>query len=882
MLWGKARPKTVCPAHPLLCHMIDVAAVAARLVTEILPDALRQRLLAISADHVEALRSLLFTIALHDIGKATPAFQAKVDWARNDLPKRGFDLLADRGARSHGDIGLFFLKPELEQLGVAPASALSLSRAVTGHHGQFPTNACGLKPPGPRERGREPRWDDSRARIVQSVAGLFSVTALPQVAVDPAYVVLLAGLTSVADWLGSMDEFFCYEPAQASLAAYWPLALERAEKALDSAGFRAAAMARPKRFRDLFPQRQPWPLHEQTDVVAEALTSPALIIVEAPMGEGKTEAALVLANAAASHTGTGGFYFGLPTQATANQMFDRIEKFLSRTREGTPSTLLLAHGEASLWKQFEKLRVASVCDVDGDALGSVRAETWFLQKKRTLLGEFAVGTIDQTLLGVMRVPHGFVRIYGLASKVVIFDEIHAYDTYTSNLLDRLVEWLAATGTTVVLLSATLPSTRRVDLIRAYRMGAALPVTPGPDGAYPRITVTSRERTATVAFAPRAQAYSVGLTRAGDDVEELAQTLVDLVRQGACVGWICNTVGRAQAATECVRKLAAELPRLLLHSRLLPSDRVDREKRLAKWLGPEGNGTARPAGCVVIGTQVLEQSLDVDFDFMVTDVAPMDLLLQRAGRLWRHERRNRTPSTAQPRLAVVCPEGDWRTVSLDAVAPVYDNLLVRRTLAKLAVLDTLTLPTDIEPLVEAVYTDNPVVPEDPLYQEYLNHHGARAVERNLSEEKLMPHPFAPDDPFGDFRVFLTEDDDPVMHKRLRADTRLGPPSIEVVCVVRRGERIMVGDGDETPLELSREPDRPLVERLVRRSIGVSNKRAFHAVTNDPCTAPESWRRSSMLRFRRLVVFESGRAVIGDVNLVMDPELGLCIEQRNAAT
>jgi CRISPR-associated endonuclease/helicase Cas3 len=597
------------------------------------------------------------------------------------------------------------------------------------------------------------------------------------------------------------------------------------------------------------------------------------------MGEGKTEAALVLANAAAARTGQGGFYIGLPTQATANQMFGRIERFLSRTREGRPFTLLLAHGEAALVEHFRGLTIRAVSDRDGDALGSVRAEEWFLSKKRALLAEFAVGTIDQALLGVMRVPHAFVRLYGLGEKIVIFDEIHAYDTYTSNLLDRLVEWLAAIGTTVILLSATLPAARRSDLISAYRRGAGLADEGNSDGTYPRITTVSRDGGVVRSFAPRGAPTTVRVERARDELNALAQHVIQEALQGRCVGWICNTVARAQAATVRVRELAPDLQRLLLHSRLLPEDRAQRERDLESWLGPEGEGTRRPERCVVVGTQVLEQSLDIDFDFLVTDVAPMDLILQRAGRLWRHERSNRAPGHSAPRLLVVCPDGSWKTASLERVAVVYadDELLVRRTLEKLEEIETLTLPDDIEPLVHAVYADDGVPADSDLVGAFIDHQGKQAVQRNLAEQKLMPHPSEVDDPFGDFKVFLKDDDDPVLHQQLRANTRLGPATVELVCVERHGDQLLVGDGDATPLDLSREPDRPLVKRLIRRSIGVSNKRVFAAITRDPHTGPEGWKRSPLLRYRRLLVLTDGRAQVGGMNLTLDPELGLCIQQ-----
>jgi CRISPR-associated endonuclease/helicase Cas3 len=857
-LWGKATPTSVCPAHPLLCHMLDVTAVAARMLSSQQPVALRERLLAVAPDELAALQMLLFVIALHDLGKATPAFQGKVDWAKRELQSRDFDFNLRPKDRHHGDIGMVFLTPVLEKRGAAPEVACALARAVTAHHGQFPLESSQIS--RPREEGRKPPWGTAREAIVESLAQFFGLEQLhPAATVDHSYVMLLAGLTSVADWVGSMAEVFVYEPPQVSLACYWSKALERADRALMVAGFRAPSMFGSRSFGELFPEYEPWPLHLAADELARALKEPTLFVIEAPMGEGKTEAALTLAEAAAGV----GLYIGLPTQATANQMFGRIEEFLRRTRPGAPSTLLLAHSEATLVDRFRKLTLASV--FDRDAHGSVRAEAWFLSKKRALLAEYAVGTIDQALLSVMLVPHAFVRHFGLAGKVVLLDEVHAYDTYTGTLLDRLLEWLAASGTTVILLSATLPSVRRADLVRAYRRGAKWPEEKEAHQPYPRITVAGRVSTRVCSFVPRSKAMEVSLFRVSDNIEALAAQVVECVRAGGCVGWVCNTIARAQAATIRVRELAPELERLLLHARMLPEARAEREAQVARWLGPEKRAAHRPERCLVIGTQVLEQSLDLDFDLLITDLAPMDLVLQRAGRLWRHRRSNRSAAHPRPQLLVAYPAGGWEQAPLVEPALIYREDLLRNTLRLLEGRSTLLLPDEIEALVENVYAG--ASPSEHITEE--------THERLQAEQRLMPPPYVVDSPFGSLQVFLQEDDDPELHQKLRAATRLGRPTVEIVCVERRGSHLVVGGGNDTRIEPDVTPDRTLTGHLVRRSIGVSTPSVVADLVDKP--APKGWARSALLRYRRLVPFENGCAWIGSTRLTLDAELGLRIEK-----
>jgi len=286
-------------------------------------------------------------------------------------------------------------------------------------------------------------------------------------ALDRTWFVLLAGVTCIADWVGSMVEFFPYQVPRQDLREYAEATQTRAQRALRAIGMGRTVGRGVPTFHQLFPGLDPWPLHREADRVAREVCEPTLVVIEAPMGEGKTEAALLIAEAARSSCGSTGLFVGLPTQATANQMFRRVETHLRRVCSDQVAQLVLAHGEASLVEDFRKL-VRGI--YDQEAGGDVRAGAWFLRSKRALLANHAVGTVDQALIGVLRVKHGFVRLTGLAGKVVVLDEVHAYDTFTSTLLDRLVGWLAAMDCTVVILSATLPSNRRRQLLEAWHRG----------------------------------------------------------------------------------------------------------------------------------------------------------------------------------------------------------------------------------------------------------------------------------------------------------------------------------------------------------------------------------------------------------------------------
>lgn len=893
-LWGKAYEGQPWPAHPLLCHMLDVAAVAALLVTTILPPRLVQRLLgSLHTDQWIALRLLLFLIAQHDIGKATPAFQEKVKRIFTELNKLGYDAQPEKKDLHHGDIGLLLLAEELKPLGFDRTTAIRLARTVTAHHGQFPTNVDAYPQRGHsrRELGMNPRWDQARKRISLELLNLFdgeqSLRApekpLPQ---DNGATMIFAGLTTVADWLGSMDSVFTYEAPPENLRSYWTLALDRAKKALKIAGFHTIQPTRTYSFSTLFPSYEPWPLHVAAEQVAAQIEGPSLVVIEAPMGEGKTEASLLLSSAAEARGDALGMYVGLPTQATANQMLGRVQSFLEHTYHDQTLNLLLAHGEAALVERFQRIRLAAIYNSEfqlkegssfvdynsskSSTHGAIGAEEWFLSKKRVLLADHAVGTIDQSLLSVMLIPHNFVRLFGLAGKTVILDEVHAYDTYTSTLLERLLSWLAAVGTSVVLLSATLPQQKKEALLRAYQDGIGTNYQATKSVAYPRITSISSAGLNAISFSPRGKATRPSLEWAAPQVEQVIEQALTAIVDGGCVGCIFNTVARAQQGYDYLRKAHPEIVhRLLIHARLLPEDRNQREQTLERWLGPERRTQERPEKTIVIGTQVLEQSLDIDFDVLFTDLAPIDLILQRAGRLFRHERSNRHPARTAPRLIVIRPEQTTRR-DLDEVAVMYPEILLQYTLDALRERKQIYLPEEIEPLVEQVYQRIGDLSSEDIYQSaHEEHLGVQVSQRMQAYNKVLPRPIQEDDIFGTLKVFLDEHEDPLLHQQLRAATRLGDPTIELICI----ERLPSGQlslGDTLPFDLDTEPDRATTLRLVRRSIGVSRKSIVRVLQSKEY---KIWEKSAILRYRRPVIFEEGRATVGDTSLLLDPELGL---------
>jgi CRISPR-associated endonuclease/helicase Cas3 len=872
LLWGKAQPATQpVPAHPLLCHMIDVAAVAERLVRDLLPRSTAARLLAPFGEGENAVAWLAFVVALHDLGKASPAFQGKWPLAVDPLARCGFDMQVAHGAKDHATLSVRLAHDAFEGRGVGSRIAERLGRAVAAHHGTFPSDHEAWSF-APKELGRAPVWHEARVRIVQLLATGFAVGAAPAQLVaheaDWGFFSALAGLTSVADWVGSMTEFFAYVPPPSTTEEYVALARTRAGIALENVGFRSRREHSPRTFQGLF-GFAPRPLQTAIASALRDAKPPVCIIVEAPMGEGKTEAALYASDVLEAGHFHDGCYIGLPTQATANQMFDRLSRFLTETKPDERINLRLLHGEAAFDARVRKL-VSAVYSPGGDA--GLVCEPWFLSKKRALLAPFGAGTIDQALLAVLRTKHAFVRQLGLAGKTVVLDEVHAYDTYTSTLLDRLLGWLGALGASVVLLSATLPADRRNALLRAY----ARRDLPLPDAVrYPRLTSVDASGLRVMPIETGRPSKSLRVAWIADDTAALVADVVALARGGANVAVLRNTVRRAQDTYRQIQSSlsgAATPETLLLHARFAMEDRGTLERRLMHRLGKDGE---RPSGMIVVGTQVLEQSLDVDFDAMFTDLAPVDLVLQRAGRLHRHDRPSRPACANEPILTIVAPLEDPAIVSLAEVGRVYDPYVLRKTLALLRQRETILLPENIEPLVEAVYQDCAEQPGTRLAEERDEMRAQQTADEGNARTRLWPPPTSRDDPFRDLHMPLDEDD-PAVADTLRAKTRLGDEGAELVCLFGTTERAYL-DRERTKLvDLTRVPGLEDVRSLAMRTVRVATRGLVQALR--AVSVPEAWAQVSVLSRRRALFFGAGPIAIGSFSLDLDPELGLVITTK----
>jgi CRISPR-associated endonuclease/helicase Cas3 len=896
--------------HPLICHMLDVAVVVREIWRSLLPDAARRRIaesLQLTPGGTETW--ITYLAALHDLGKASPAFQLRKEASHLFKIYEGLGKPPNIEAKDcpHGRVTAGELPGILEEeFGLERQTADRLSVIIGGHHGTFPTSHELLNRYPDVGVGVTAKWKQLRRELALMLGELFGVSkeVIPR-GCDHASAMFVAGLVSVADWIGSNSDFFPYLVGDfESLPTLDPAEYSRrvesnAQRALSHLGW--MSWRQPEKsltFSQLFDFiPSPRPLQQAAIEIADKLIAPGVVIIEAPMGEGKTEAALYLADRWGVTPGPRGCYVALPTQATSNQMFTRVRDFLAARYPADNVNLQLLHGHAALSSEFRLLRengdkvfnLESVCGEEGCGTqgASVIAAEWFTHRKRGLLAPFGVGTVDQALLAVLQTRHVFVRLFGLAHKVVIVDEVHAYDAYMSKLLERLLEWLAALGSPVVLLSATLPDEKRIALLKAYLRGLNRELSAEEEqqlnAGYPRLSWAgaNQQGARTIDVSDR-----IRRTLKIEWIDEsipLGGRLKAALNDGGCAAVICNTVNRAQQVYLSLKPYFDEAELDLFHARYLFKDRDECEKRALTDFGKEGatikfddgeeRTVRRPHRKVLVATQVIEQSLDLDFDLMVSDCAPVDLILQRSGRLHRHDRA-RPEKLSQPALWIRQPESveDGVPKFDRGSEAVYDAQVLLRSWLALREKSEIDIPGEIETLIESVYgeQDCPVSASDALREHWRKtaaalREGLKRMEAE-AQRVVVPEPNYPDDILDTSNKRL-EEDEPEIHQSLQALTRLTEPNVSV---------IFLSPDQRRQFNLTKAPAVSVAKELLRYSVTLNSKRVVWTLLAQKPHA--SWAKSALLRrYRLLEPDEAGCCGVGKYQIQVHPELGVTINE-----
>lgn len=665
-----------------------------------------------------SLRKVAVLLAyLHDIGKMTPLFQWNIlrafsdDVRRSSLKNMGIDEHLDCAKKIHHS-------KSGETILLCLGFPDDLASIVGAHHGMPAGNNeiagswedCDSPRVffGEQSEGKRSFWKELYSQWCEYAlekSGFSDIDEIPKL--NKRTQVLLSALLIEADWIASDQTKFELLDTEQYLpfGSYDASRIEKGMGILD-----LPEVWEP--FQEIisdddFSDRFSFSMNEIQKVItraAENCNNPGLFILEAPMGMGKTEAALSAAEILAAKCCKSGVFFGLPTQATANGIFERIvswvdflceQSALPFDDDGLSLSINLSHGNADFMPLYEKIKNESVFINDSDnaandKFSGVTVHSFFSGAKKALLSNFVVGTVDRLLMAALKKKHAMLLHLGLSEKVVIIDECHAYDAYMNKYLERALTWLHEYNVPVILLSATLPSDRRIKLAEAY-LNVKRGTLSTDDVAYPRLTYTDGGEVKSIAIDADMPDKAVRIVRGIDD-ECVAEQVKRAVESGACVGVICNTVLRAQKFCDMAQSCEGANV-ILYHAQFTVTDRAEKEDALKQAIGKQSDSSKR-AGTIVVGTQVLEQSLDIDFDILITDLCPMDLLLQRIGRLHRHKRIR--PKGYEDAVCVVLQTDEINEASIH----IYTKWLLLKTLRLLP--ETVNIPSDIDNLVSDTY------------------------------------------------------------------------------------------------------------------------------------------------------------------------------------
>ncbi|MDF7680127.1 CRISPR-associated helicase Cas3' [Enterobacteriaceae bacterium ESL0689] len=766
--WGKTRrgEQGGGDDYHLLCwHSLDVAAMGYKMVEHNIYGLATYLQRAGLTCPQQAGQFFAWLLCWHDIGKFARSFQQL--YTDHDLP-------VPAGSRqhyekiSHSALGYWLWQSDLSDIAELLPSASFPHRqqrrvmeiwmpVVTGHHG---------RPPESYDEVNNFLPDDREAAhdFLMEIKTLFPLITLPdcwgeEEGMAPIKNLSwpLSALVVLADWIGSASHFFPRVARQMSVEVYWQQALAQAERAI-TVFPRPAAVAPFAGFHALFPFIQhPTPLQQKVLDLTINHHGPQLFILEDVTGAGKTEAALTLTHRLMAADKAQGLFLGLPTMATANAMYDRLaQNGLAFYQPDSHPSLILAHSARSLMNRFNQAfqagELAGSEEPDDETPDSLGCAAWFADSnKKALLADIGIGTLDQAMMAVMAFKHSNLRQLGLSRKILLADEIHAYDAYMGRILEELIKKQARDGNTTILLSATLSQQQRDRLIAAFARGAESTIQAPLLGLddYPWLT----QATATAVISQRVETRkaverSVKVAWLHDELVCLDR-IEQAARQGKCIAWIRNSV---DDAVKSYRQLIARgvvpvADTLLFHSRFAFCDRQRIESSTLLWFGKQ-SGMQR-SGKVVIATQVIEQSLDIDLDEMISDLAPIDLLIQRAGRLQRHLRDDQGQVKTQgpdereaPVLQILAPawsatpQEDWLVSAMRNSAYVYpDHSCLWLTQQVLRQQGAIRMPQAARLLIESVYGDDVVKPEG-LVKSSARQEGKYYCDRAFADQQML--------------------------------------------------------------------------------------------------------------------------------------------------
>ena len=924
-LWAKISKKDPTITHPVICHSLDVGAAAWEL-WNYLSDGLRERLCRSFKVPDSTLRKWVALIAsMHDLGKITPAFQKK---CRDKCDALWIYLQQNYSFENALDtphnISSQCIIPEFGD-GVFSTDVIYDIGAILGaHHGVFsPHPRPGIDKQILMDLGwldGKDRWRIQQKNHLEFLVDYWEVKGISTISHPSrwnqwAYMVL-TGFISFCDWVASSqipkrgistdDWEPCFPPAGDTVDPdkYGEDVKVRIKYVLRKLDFwKFEPEKRRMFFQELFPDISANDLQQQCDTVfeiTEQFSEPCMVIIEDSTGSGKTEAALYLAQLFMSMFGHAGLYVAMPTCASTDQMVKRCAAFIKKVMgedQKADMQVLQSHASLSLRKMWEEVH------------GDISINDWLSRSGRTkLFNPFGVGTVDQACMGVIQTKFFTMRLMGLANKVIILDEIHCYDHYTSEIIRQLIQWLGFMRCSVILLSATLTEEARRSFAGAFRGRRTLPqMQMVAHVKYPRITVVQRweKNEADIVRAipipvPQKAKKVFKISTIGTTLESLIEKLEKIMKKGGCVCIYRNLVFDAQSTYLALKKVFVDKV-YLLHARTSPGWRKEAEDKIMQMFGKKGN--SRPHCAIVVATQVLEQSLDVDFDVIFSDLAPIDFILQRMGRCHRHLNMVRPKSLLKPHLYLMADKlSKGEVPDYGKHIFVYNEYLLHRTYLRLVRCNCrrINIPGDVQDLINDIYSKhNNKWLNAKWKQELKDCKGRMDASNKKAATKaiwgMIPNPAVETgilNPLFNSTPPGLEDDvaEPESVEcgrplyigwRRGVGARNIPPNVQVVFLkkVDGGYALPEINGESIVFDPKQDFNGELLQKICDCAINVVHSKVVDYCMErreDPPAVWQTWNESFVLRYLEpIVVNNDWEATINGLNLQLSRELGLLI-------
>lgn len=735
--WGKWRG--LPGRYPLRWHLLDTAAAAHVLWESHLPVGLRvwiceQLRMSVQDTH----RFVGFLAGLHDVGKACPCFQDQT------LSHRDAAYIAHAEV-THLTLPDLLREPGREYRIPLRSAPYRIAELLGGHHGRFyEPSLRRLRNPSPRQiaqLGGAP-WAEERRRLVTELQAVLGSPPLP-VEISGPVAAVLAGLVILADWLASDSEWITTQfTAPADPSQRWDHTVRDMRSRLPLVGLAVPRLA-DRVDVELLLAKAPNALQSSLEQDFRP-AGPGLLVITASTGYGKTEAAFVGVHRFGVATGRAGMVVCLPTQATTNAMWDRGTRFAGRAA-ASDRPVTLAHTMSAFYEKYREY-----C-ADDEVL------RWLNGRHKPLLAGMSVVTIDQVLIAALATKFNMLRLWALAGKTLVIDEVHASEPYMQALLARLLSWCGHLRIPVILISATLPRHITHALTAAYLRGVNPDRRSTPEidtPPYPGWLFTAddgRIQRPSASAVSRMREHSRREARLrhlryspGSRIEQVLRYVSSAIDGGGCLAVVCTTVPSAQRTFEQIQTFLHQrpatdpiVPSWLLHARFPYHQRRRIENDVIARFGKEPDeDRPRPSTAIVVTTSLLEQSLDVDFDLIVSDLAPIAHLIQRLGRVWRHDR-PRPAWIPKAALIVLDPVMPGYPAEWTSIYPEYELAATRRVLGEHR-LD-LTVPDDVDALVQQVHDQGLPPVDDRAESSWHERQSTTALHKALAGHNAIPEP-----------------------------------------------------------------------------------------------------------------------------------------------